>query len=277
MSRSAFPVVDLALARRLERAEGHANAQFVESRRRRVPALDACWTEVGGAWAMFDGVGSPLTQTFGLGLFDPATADILAALEQFFEVRGAEVFHEVSPLADPSTLMRLNDRAYRPCELTSVLFQPLPAPGQQSPSGEITARPATAAEHERWAETALAGWGEVAEVRDFMSSFGPTAVGARDAFPFMAVDEGGAPVATGMLSIHAGVAVLGGASTVPASRGRGAQRALLAARLQYAAHSGCDLAMMCAAPGSASQRNAERSGFRIAYTRIKWRRDGGSL
>jgi hypothetical protein len=28
--------------------------------------------------------------------------------------------------------------------------------------------------------------------------------------------------------------------------------------------------MMGAAPGSASQRNAERQGFRIAYTRIKW-------
>ena len=29
--------------------------------------------------------------------------------------------------------------------------------------------------------------------------------------------------------------------------------------------------MMGAAPGSSSQRNAERHGFRIAYTRIKWR------
>jgi hypothetical protein len=29
--------------------------------------------------------------------------------------------------------------------------------------------------------------------------------------------------------------------------------------------------MMCAQPGSASQRNAERHGFRIAYTRTKWR------
>jgi hypothetical protein len=28
--------------------------------------------------------------------------------------------------------------------------------------------------------------------------------------------------------------------------------------------------MVCAAPGTSSQRNAERSGFRIAYTRIKW-------
>jgi len=33
---------------------------------------------------------------------------------------------------------------------------------------------------------------------------------------------------------------------------------------------GCDIAMMAALPGSASQRNAERNGFRIAYTRTKW-------
>jgi hypothetical protein len=35
---------------------------------------------------------------------------------------------------------------------------------------------------------------------------------------------------------------------------------------------GCDLALMGAAPGSGSQRNAERNGFRIAYTRLKWKR-----
>ena len=46
--------------------------------------------------------------------------------------------------------------------------------------------------------------------------------------------------------------------------------ALLEARLQTAVDAGCDLAMMVAAPGSASQRNAERQGFRIAYTRTKW-------
>jgi predicted acetyltransferase len=66
------------------------------------------------------------------------------------------------------------------------------------------------------------------------------------------------------------VAVLAGACTIREYRNRGAQRALLQARLRNAAEHGCDLAMMVAAPGSASQRNAERQGFRIAYTRIKW-------
>jgi hypothetical protein len=68
-----------------------------------------------------------------------------------------------------------------------------------------------------------------------------------------------------------GVALLAGASTIPGKRKLGAQLALLDVRLRAGAEQGCDLAMMCAQPGSASQRNAERHGFRIAYTRTKWR------
>jgi hypothetical protein len=81
----------------------------------------------------------------------------------------------------------------------------------------------------------------------------------------------GRAIAGGALCIDDGVALLAGASTVPEGRRRGAQLALLDGRLRYAVEQGCDIAMMCAAPGSSSQRNAERHGFRIAYTRIKWR------
>jgi hypothetical protein len=52
----------------------------------------------------------------------------------------------------------------------------------------------------------------------------------------------------------------------PKGRRNGAQLALLDARMRHAAAHGCDLALMGAAPGSGSQRNAERHGFRIAYT-----------
>ena len=78
------------------------------------------------------------------------------------------------------------------------------------------------------------------------------------------------PIATGAMSICDGVALLAGASTIPSGRRQGAQLALLDGRLRYAAAQGCDIAMMCAHPGSASQRNAERHGFHIAYTRVKW-------
>jgi GNAT superfamily N-acetyltransferase len=269
MTTPAFPFLDTALARRLERAEGHANMRFVESRARVAPSVGACWTREAGAFAMFDGVGSPLTQTFGLGISEPPTRDALQALETFFESRGASTFHEVSPLADPTTLSLLNERAYTPCELTSVLVQPLPAARLQRVSSDIVARVVDVTERELWARTAFQGWEEFAEVREFMASFGPTAVATEDAFPFLAW-LGEKPVAAGSMSIFGGVALLAGASTIPEARGRGAQGALLAARLQSAVDRGCDLAMMCAAPGSASHRNAERQGFRVAYTRIKW-------
>ena len=51
-----FPFADLALARRLERAEGTGNREFVEARARAFPESGACWIEVAGAYAMYDGV-----------------------------------------------------------------------------------------------------------------------------------------------------------------------------------------------------------------------------
>ena len=97
-------------------------------------------------------------------------------------------------------------------------------------------------------------------------------VGSADGVRAYFAEIEGQPAATGAMAIHDGVALLAGAATVPEWRNRGAQRALLEHRLGRAAEAGCDLAMMGAAPGSASQRNAERQGFRIAYTRIKWGR-----
>jgi GNAT superfamily N-acetyltransferase len=73
-----------------------------------------------------------------------------------------------------------------------------------------------------------------------------------------------------VLSIHEGAALFGGSSTVPELRRRGLQASLLQERMSYAFEHGCDLAMMVAEAGSNSQRNAERKGFRVAYTRMKW-------
>jgi hypothetical protein len=73
-----------------------------------------------------------------------------------------------------------------------------------------------------------------------------------------------------MLFVYDDACVLAGASTIPEGRNQGAQNALLAARLEFAAGRGCKFAIMGAAPGSQSQKNAQRNGFDIAYTRTKW-------
>ena len=267
-------VTDLALAQRLERAEAKASAAFVESRAREMPAVGAEWRDFAGTYAMFDGVGSPLSQTFGLGLFSPPTVTLLGEIESFFRERGAEVFHEVSPLADPTVLAVLAERDYHPVELTTVMHMRLTSsPHIERPRAhELIVRRVEPGEESVWAETAARGWSETPELSAFILEFGNVSARARGAVCFVAEWEG-QPIASAALAIHDGVAHLAGASTDPAFRGRGAQAALLAERLRHASAVRCDIALMGAAPGSASQRNGERQGFRIAYTRIKWKRD----
>jgi hypothetical protein len=263
---------DRKLAQKLERAEARANASFVEARARVFPESGAEWTEIGGAYAMFDAPQSPLTQTFGLGVFDEIADAEMERLEAFFKQRGAPVFHEVSPLADASLLNLLNERGYRPVELTSVMYQPIEKNRLASPSlnPQITTRVTRAGEEKLWAQTSAGGWStEMEGLAEFMLEFGQVSAQAAGGFPFLA-ELADRPIAAGMLFIFDEVALLAGASTVPAGRRQGAQLALLDARLRYAAAEGGTIAMMCAAPGSQSQRNAEKNGFRIAYTRTKW-------
>lgn len=267
-----YPFADLALARRLERAEAQSNMDFVEARARAFPEGRAQHLEVSGTQAMFDGVDSPLTQTFGLGMEQAVTPEDLNRLEAFFKDLGAPVFHEVSPLADPSALDLLNTQGYEPFEFTSVMFQPIAAGrNERAPGRGVTARLVGSAENELWAQTSSRGWSESPEVGAFMLTFSRVSAMKTSGHAFLAEIDGIA-IAAGGLTLHGGVALLAGASTVPEGRRRGAQNALLTARLHFAAEQGCDIAMMCALPGSASQRNAERQGFRIAYTRVKWRK-----
>lgn len=267
-----FPLVDLALSRRLERAEGLSSARFVEAAARAAPSRRSEWAEIAGAFALFDGPESPITQTFGLGMSRPPTAVDFNALEAYFRDRGAPVFHEVSPLADPATLTLLNERGYRPCEFTSILFRPI---GGEIRLGRplnprVQARPIRADERAAWTDVCARGWTETPGLDELFRDLGPITAEWSDAVAFLA-ELDGRPVAGGNLSLAGDIALLAGASTVPEGRNLGAQLALLDARLRYAADRGCDLAMMGAAPGSGSQRNAERNGFRIAYTRVKWR------
>jgi hypothetical protein len=270
-SHAPIPFSDLALSRRLERAEARSGVEFVETRAKLIPESRAEWIEVAGAYAMFDGVRSPVTQTFGLGVFDPVTPAEMEQLEEFFRQREAPVCHEVSPLADPGLLTLLNERGYQPIELTSVMYRPIRGGAQPaSPRNEkIQARLIRAGEEELWAQTAAEGWSELTEFADLILDLMYITAKRRGGLPFLAVLDGRA-IAAGAMFIHDRVALLAGASTIPAGRKQGAQLALLESRLRYAADNGCDIAMMCALPGSAAQRNAERQGFRIAYTRIKW-------
>ncbi|MET3948700.1 GNAT superfamily N-acetyltransferase [Arthrobacter sp. UYCu512] len=84
----------------------------------------------------------------------------------------------------------------------------------------------------------------------------------------------GQPCAAAAMSMHPTGAVLGGASTLPAARGTGAQTALLAYRLSLATELGASLATATAAPGSPSISNLTKLGFTIVE-RTAWQLSTG--
>jgi len=80
----------------------------------------------------------------------------------------------------------------------------------------------------------------------------------------------GVPAGGGMGQVmpDAGIAAFFGTATLPEFRRRGVQTALINRRLWEAAQAGCEYAVVRAMPGSESQRNMERRGFRVAYTKV---------
>ncbi len=265
-----YPFADIDLARRLERTEAQGNVNFVEARAEAFPDVGAQWIEVAGGYGMFDGAGSPLTQTFGVGVFQPISAAELDQFEEFFRSRGADVFHEVCPLADSSVFTLFRERGYKPIEFSNVLYRPI-SPDLRlhaARNEQIKIRVNERDESELWTQTSFEGWSEFPEYADFFRNLAK--VFAHSKGPLFLAEMDGDPIATGAMTIHGDVALLAGASTIPDARRQGAQLALLEERLRYAAARGCTVAMMVALPGSGSQRNAERHGFRIAYTRTKW-------
>jgi GNAT superfamily N-acetyltransferase len=261
---------DLALSRRLERAEGRSCVQFAEARRRVSPDSGAEWIEHAGAYAVFDGIGSPITQTFGLGIFEDLSAASLDVMERFFFDRGSPAIHEVSPLVGLAALDLLCARQYRPMEISNVMYRTVEKP-PAGDRGGIKVHVTGPGETQLWTTVSAKGWTH--ERPEILEFFLQTAAvfAARENSPCFLAELDGHIGAAGALCIEDGVALFAGAATIPEMRRRGLQGALLQERMRYAFDHGCDLAMMVAEAGSNSQRNAERQGFRIAYTRVKWR------
>jgi GNAT superfamily N-acetyltransferase len=75
-------------------------------------------------------------------------------------------------------------------------------------------------------------------------------------------------VGAGLMIPEHRIVALFGAGTVPEFRRRGIQTALLGVRLKLAAEAGCELAVIVTQGATVSQRNSERVGFRVAYSKV---------
>jgi GNAT superfamily N-acetyltransferase len=249
---------DAMLARRLEAAEA-ANARGTSG------APGTAVLEAAGGCAIFAGAESPLTHAVGMGLNGPVAEVWLEEIEEFFRSRGAKATFDVCPLADPAFVGMLSDRGYRATEFNNVLIKRLSG-------GEIAftprARRALADEGELWSYTVGRGFFEQGELTTEEMDVGRAIFRMAEAQCYLAATEAGQVVAAAAMAVHQGLASLFADSTVAEHRRAGLHRELIAARLNEAMARGCDLATASTLPGSGSQRNYERSGFQVVYTKV---------
>lgn len=260
---------DLELARRLEEAEAVAGVRCAEAVARFHPECRAAVLKVGSGYAAFTGATSPITQAVGLGLRGPVTEAQIKRMEAFYRKRGAAVNIELCPLADAKLVQLLGRRGYHPIEFSNVLVRPVRRSERfPAPAAGVRVRRMEPGEQELWARMVAQGFAEHMKVTEELLSILEAFCSRPGSKCFFGLVDGKI-AGGGVAVIRKRLAVLGGASTLPGVRRRGVQTALQHARLKFAARQGCDLAMTITQPGSTSQRNAERRGFHVVYTRCK--------
>ncbi len=277
---------DLALAQRLEAAEAHKYLDYASTRGRLRPELAPAWEPIAGGYAVYAGAGNPYSRAIGIGLQGPVSAADIERMAAFYAERGLAPGLNLCPMADESLLNHLarpprtsasstepSAGASRVCyhiEMFMHTWHRRLSPGEAfpPPATGVTVRPIAPDEADLWVLTSIRGFA------------GDDAVLPEDsivaAYPHMAhaicylawLDGDARPAGAGTLAIHEGAAELFGASTRPSCRHRGVQTALMHARMAAAVAAGCDLISTHTTPGSDSQRNVERAGFRLAYTKV---------
>jgi len=266
-----YPLLSLELAREIELAEAEAAVACAENLIASQGNDAGAVSGVAGGYAVYCGANSPVTQAVGLGLDGAVSKEEFAQLEDFYFSRKEPVRVETCPMADRTLIENYRERGYYVSEFSNVMVRPVEKAAAALPEG-IEIRKVLDGEIDFWTLTVAQGFAEhfpvTQEILGVMRLF---ASGKNTECYFASMDGKIAGGAT--LALRGRIAGLFGASTLPQFRNQGVQTALLHARMRRAAECGCELAMSIALPGSASQRNITRRGFRTLYTRVKFEKE----
>lgn len=218
---------------------------------------------------IFAGLGSPIGRATGVGLDQPFTADDLNRVEQFYRSHQAPSQVDLCPLHPPEVFEMFKERGYAIAELNNVLYRRLdPAEEFPPPPAECGIRHGQIEESDAMGLIVESAFFPEGAPEPFRGLITPLYQMER-ALAFVATVEGKmVACGTGLVIPEHGVFALCGAGTLAEFRGRGLQTALIRVRMAAAARAGCEYAVVVTQGGSTSQRNAERLGFRVAYSKV---------
>jgi len=262
----------IALARRIEHGDARGVAESIAALAVLRPDIGATCEPIAGGLAAFGGLTSPLSRTHALGMQGPVSDHDLDRLEAFYRERGLGTHCEICPYADPTMIQALGRRGYRLVGFINLFvreidnLRDLMAPGK-NPAG-LQVRRIDPSEGVAWSRLIGQGFGE-ADPSPATVDIGLSQLG-RDHVACFQAEIDGVAIGGGVVACLDGIAYLYAGSTLPQHRERGAQAALIAARLAFGRDAGCTIASVGSTAGSPSQRNIERAGFQVAYTRTSF-------
>jgi GNAT superfamily N-acetyltransferase len=230
-------------------------------------SLGARAVELGGALCIrleAEPRSAMFNRVLGLGLHRPATEDDLDRIAAFFG-EGIAWAVALAPQAEPADLPAWLERRGYESGYGWTKFTRPPGNAPAAPTGLRIERVEQGGE--AFAEAFVRGYGAPELFRDWVALL-PSRPGWHC---FVALD-GAEAAGAGALYVSGAGGWLGIAATVPEHRRKGAQNAILAARIDAAAEAGCELvATETGEPRSdgpgGSWRNIARAGFEPQYVR----------
>ncbi|MGB6522951.1 MAG: hypothetical protein WBE83_14385 [Candidatus Cybelea sp.] len=247
----------------IRRCEIDGIRKSIEATQRLYPELDAAGIEVAGGIARFNGFDA-LSEAFGLGTLAPVGADEISRLTEFYASHNSTPRVFVTPMAHPSLARSLALAGFAPAEYENVLVS-----DDLETHARYDDRIAVATDLDAWALASMRGFmgDEPAETGD--PRFGVVLASADGIVPLEG-REGSAIVSTAVMSLRGECGFFFAGATVAGSRRRGWHLATIRDRIARARDGRAQIMRATAAPGSASERNFLRSGFRVLYTRSLW-------
>jgi GNAT superfamily N-acetyltransferase len=266
-----FSSADLDLARRIEATDAASVSAMARTLAQTRPNLGAAAEPACGGYAVFGGVGSPMTHAMGIGMSGPVEEAEFDRMEAFFRSRGSPSLIDLCPMADPTVARYVQERAYRVIEFNNILVRGLES-GERfpAPPPRVLVERVSPKHADLWNRVVARGFLEKDAVPDEFLEMMSSVRGIADAF--LAFLDG-QPAGGGAAGAFQGLASFYGDSTLLPARGQGIQRALIEHRLAHFARAGCDLAAVAVIPGSASHRNYDRCGFQLVYMRVNLMRE----
>lgn len=231
----------------------------------------------------------------GLGATTPVTAADVDALIAWFEEKGIEPRAEVCPFAHPSTWNELGKagfviRTFENVFVADLVTSPVRAAPQPLGDGITIVRVDRydGAAVRAYAQAICAGFTHPTPPPKEDIELWMRVVREDNCIALAAMDGdrvvGGGCTESARLTLHKesnhtshSMAILFGLSVLPEYRKRGIQQAMIAERLKLARADGAQFATISARPGVATERNARRMGFEVAYTKAIVVRPGPGL